>query len=179
MAAHALDELRGRPLQTSIPSAALVAAAGVGLLGALALGVAGVVEVGWSLLPFLVVGPVLVLGYNLELFSGALHSDVMFAAGWGAFPVLTSAVAQSGDLGLAPIAGAAGAFALSWAQRRLSTPARALRRRVVRVQGTATTSSGEVPIDRAALLAPLEKALGAMSWAIVLITTAMVIARAN
>jgi hypothetical protein len=179
VAAHALDELRGRPLQTSIPSAALVAAAAIGLLGALALGVAGVVEVGWALVPFLVVGPVLVLGYNLELFSGALHSDVMFAAGWGAFPVLTSAVAQSGDLGLAPIAGAAGAFALSWAQRRLSTPARALRRRVVRVQGTATTPSGEVPIDRAALLAPLEQALGAMSWAIVLITTAMVIARAN
>ncbi len=179
VAAHALDELRGRPLQTSIPSAALVAAAGVGLLGALALGVVGVVVLGWQLLPFLVVGPVLVVGYNLELFSGALHSDVMFAAGWGAFPVLTSAVAQSGDLGLAPIAGAAGAFALSWAQRRLSTPARALRRRVVRVQGTVTTSSGEVPIDRAALLAPLEQALGAMSWAIVLITTAMVIARAN
>jgi hypothetical protein len=179
VAAHALDELNGRPLQTTIPSAALIAAATVGLAGALALGVAGVVQVGWQLVPFLVVGPLLVLGYNLELCSGALHSDAVFAIAWGAFPVLTAAVAQSGDLGLAPIAGAVGAFAFSLAQRRLSTPARALRRRVVSVQGTATTSSGDVPIDRAALLAPLEQALRAMSWAIVLMTTAMVIARAN
>ena len=40
--AHALDELRGRPLRTRIPSAVLVAVVIVGLAGALALGVAGV-----------------------------------------------------------------------------------------------------------------------------------------
>ena len=35
LAAHALDELRGRPLRTAIPSATLVAVVAVGLLGAL------------------------------------------------------------------------------------------------------------------------------------------------
>jgi hypothetical protein len=179
IAAHALDELQGRPLGTAIPAPVLVAAAVLALAGALALGVIGVVHVGWPLVPFLVAGPVLVLGYNLELFSGALHSDVVFAAGWGSFPVLTAAVAQTGDLGLAPIAGAVAAFALSLAQRRLSTPARALRRRVLSVHGTATTASGQLPLDRAVLLAPLEQALQAMSWAIVLIATAMVIARTS
>ena len=33
LAAHALDELRGRPLRTAIPSAALVAVVTAGLLG--------------------------------------------------------------------------------------------------------------------------------------------------
>src|SRR5947208_13847296 len=47
LAAHALDELHDRPLRTAIPNGALVAAAVAGLGGALALGVAGVMQLGW------------------------------------------------------------------------------------------------------------------------------------
>src|SRR5579884_3838473 len=47
LAAHALDELQGRPLRTSIPDHVLVAVTLVALVGAVALGVAGVVRVGW------------------------------------------------------------------------------------------------------------------------------------
>ena len=46
LSAHALDELHGRPLRTRIPSAALVAVTVMGLLVAVALGVAGVGRVG-------------------------------------------------------------------------------------------------------------------------------------
>src|SRR6202045_5179210 len=53
ISAHALDELRGRPLQTEIPSAVLWTAAVVGLAGAVALGIAGVTIVGPALLPFI------------------------------------------------------------------------------------------------------------------------------
>ena len=88
LAAHALDELRGRPLRTAIPSAALVAVVVVGLLGALVLGVFGVIRVGWTLIPYMVAGPVLVIAYNAELFGGLMHTDFGFAAAWGAFPVL-------------------------------------------------------------------------------------------
>src|SRR6202043_3840328 len=70
LAAHALDELKGRPLRTSIPSPALVAVAIVGLVIAVGLGAAGVAKVGWVLLPFIVVGPLLVVAYNAELFGG-------------------------------------------------------------------------------------------------------------
>ena len=122
LAAHALDELRGRPLRTAIPSAALVAVVVAGLLGALVLGVFGVIRVGWPLIPFMVAGPVLVIAYNAELFGGLMHTDFGFAAGWGAFPVLTAYVAQTGTLALAPVLAAAGAFALSAAQRRLQHP---------------------------------------------------------
>ena len=126
LAAHALDELHGRPLRTRIPSVALVVVAGVGLAGSIALGVVGIAQVGWALVPFLVVGPILVVAYNFELFGGVIHNDVGFAASWGAFPVLTAYVAQTGRLAVAPLIAAVGAAALSAAQRALSTPARLL-----------------------------------------------------
>jgi len=102
LAAHALDELRGRPLRTRIPAPVLVAVVAVGLAGALGLGVAGVSRVGWTLIPFMVAGPVLVIAYNAELFGGGMHTDFGFAAAWGAFPVLTAYVAQAGTLAVAP-----------------------------------------------------------------------------
>ena len=178
LAAHALDELRGRPLRTRIPSPVLVAVVTVGLAGALALGVAGVYQVGWTLIPFMVAGPVLVIAYNAELFGGAMHTDFGFAAAWGAFPVLTAYVAQAGTLALAPVLAAAGAFALSAAQRQLSTPARNIRRRAVRVEGSIALGDGRiVPITADGLLRPLEQALRAASWGIVLLAAALAVAR--
>jgi hypothetical protein len=178
LAAHALDELRGRPLRTRIPSPVLVAVAVVGLAGALALGVVGVTMVGWILIPFMVAGPILVIGYNAELFGGLLHTDFGFAAGWGAFPVLTGYVAQAGTLALAPVIASVGAFALSTAQRRLSTPARNVRRRALRVEGRITFGDGRtVPISAETLIGPLEGALRATSWAIILLAAAMAVAR--
>lgn len=178
VAAHALDERNGRPLRTGIPGPALVGVAAVALAGALALGVAGVAQVGWPLVPFLVVGPLLVVGYNLELFGGIIHNDAGFAASWGAFPVLVAYVAQTGRLAAAPVLAAAGAFALSAAQRALSTPARLLRRRTAEVEGQLVMADGTtVPLDRAALLAPLERALRATSWSIVLVAAALAVAR--
>lgn len=178
MAAHAIDELHGRPLRTRIPSTALVVVAGVGLAGSIALGVVGIAQVGWALVPFLVVGPILVVAYNFELFGGVIHNDVGFAASWGAFPVLTAYVAQTGRLAVAPLIAAIGAAALSAAQRALSTPARLLRRRSAQVVGTITlTDGGTIPVDRPVLLAPLEQALGAMSWAVILLAAALAIDR--
>ena len=178
LAAHALDELRDRPLRTAIPAAELIAVVAAGLLGALALGVFGVIRVGWPLIPFMVAGPVLVIAYNAELFGGLIHTDFGFAAAWGAFPVLTAYIAQTGTLALAPVLAAGGAFALSAAQRWLSTPARNIRRRAVRVEGSITFGDGRtVPITADALLQPLERALRAASWAIMLLAAAMAVAR--
>ena len=178
LAAHALDELHGRPLRTRIPSVALVVVAGVGLAGSIALGVVGIARVGWALVPFLVVGPILVVAYNFEMFGGVIHNDVGFAASWGAFPVLPAYVAQTGRLAVAPLIAAVGAAALSAAQRALSTPARLLRRQAADVVGAITLiDGGTIPVDRAALLAPLEQALRAMSWAVVLLAAALAIDR--
>lgn len=178
VAAHALDELHGRPLRTAIPGRVLVAAAGLALAGAVALGAAGVARVGLVLVPFMVLGPVLVVAYNAELFGGIVHSDAGFAAAWGAFPVLTAYAAQAGTLALAPVLGAAAALLVSWAQRTLSTPARLLRRQARAVAGTVSLADGtDVPIDRDVLLAPLEGALHALSWAVVALAAAVAVAR--
>ena len=176
--AHSLDELHGHPLGTRIPDRVLVGASIAGVTAAVALGVAGLGRVGPILVPFIVVGPFLVVAYNLELFGGRLHTDVGFALSWGAFPVVTAYVAQAAQVSGAALLGAAAAFALSYAQRSLSTPARLLRRRVQRAEGTLTLNDGELrPINAETLLQPLERALRALSWTVVLLAGAMVSAR--
>src|ERR1700722_4585545 len=154
LAAHSLDELNGRPLGTHIPAWALVAVTVVSLAAAVALGIAGVSRVGWALIPFLVLGPLLVVAYNFELFGGAIHNDAGFALAWGSFPVLVAYVAQTNRLAVSPVIAAAAAFALSAAQRQLSTRARLIRRRSTAVKGHITLAGGEVmPIDERKLLA--------------------------
>ena len=178
LAAHSLDELNGRPLGTHIPRGALAAVTVIGLAAAVALGIAGVSRVGWALVPLLVLGPILVIAYNLELFGGLIHNDAGFAIAWGSFPVLVAYVAQTGRLAISPIVAAAAAFALSAAQRQLSTPARLIRRRTNAVEGQIILATGDVvPIDHRMLLAPLERALHAMSWAVVLLAASLAVAR--
>ena len=178
IAAHALDELNGHPLATRLSDRTLKVAAVVGVAAAVGIGVVGLEEIGWWLIPFLVIGPVLVVGYNAELFGGRLHTDVGFAAAWGAFPVLTGYFAQAETIGVVAALAAVAAFGLSFAQRTLSTPARRLRRRTERVEGSMTLRDGSVvTIDSASLRAPLERALLTMSWSIAALAAAMIVAR--
>ena len=86
VAAHALDELNGRPLRTRIGDRTLVALAVVSLAGALAIGVGAAIAWGYGLLAFVAVGAFLVPAYNLELFGGRFHTDWWFAIAWGASP---------------------------------------------------------------------------------------------
>ncbi|HET7419330.1 MAG TPA: hypothetical protein VFL27_03015 [Candidatus Dormibacteraeota bacterium] len=178
ISAHALDELHGRPLRTDLPAAVLWAASIAGLAGAVGLGFFGVAVVGPGLLPFIAAGVLFVFAYNLELLGGRLHGDFWFALSWGAFPALTAYYAQAGRLSLGAVLVAGAAYALSYGQRALSTPARLVRRRAHSVSGTMTMSDGShVDIDERTLLNPLEVALGAFSWGAVLLGVGMVTAR--
>lgn len=175
VAAHALDELHGRPLRTTIPTGWLVGLGAGGLVIACGLGFIGVAIVGPGLLAFIAIGPLLVLGYNLELFGGWIHTDLGFAAAWGAFPVLVGYFVQAERLDLTAVLAATAALGFSLAQRSLSTPARALRRRVSRLDGSVTMHDGSVhDLTVPALLKPLERALRAMSWATVVFALALV-----
>lgn len=176
--AHALDELQGRPLRTRIPSSHLAIVATLALCGAVALGIVGLNRVGPGLIAFIVVGVVLTCGYNLELFGGRLHNDVTFAAAWGAFPVLTAFYAQTRTLNAPAILAAIACYLLSNAQRALSTPARDLRRRIASVDGVIVYSDGRhEPLNTTDLLAPLERALKALSWGIVALAASLVLFR--
>lgn len=176
-AAHALDELHGRPLGTRISRGALIALAAAGLAGAVALGIDGMAEVSPWLGVFIVVGASLVLAYNLELFGGVVHSDLWFALAWGALPVLTAYFAQTARLNLVAVVAAAACALLSAAQRALSTPVRRLRRRVAEVHGEIVASDGAVtPIDAETLKSAPEAALRILSLAVPLLALAMLVA---
>jgi hypothetical protein len=166
--AHALDELAGRPLQTLIPSRVLAALAVVSIAAACAIGCAIAVEQTLWLLVFVAAGGFIVVAYNLELFGGAFHGDLWFAAAWGAFPVLTAYFAAAHTIRGAAVAGAAYAFALSWAQRTLSTPVRAVRRR----------HPSEVTEAERAIAPMAERALEVLAAASVLAAAALLLARA-
>ncbi len=178
VAAHGLDELRGRPLGTTIPGQLLAGVSLAALAGAVALGIVGIGRVGFGLLGFIGVGAILVVAYNLELWDGRLHNDATFALAWGAFPVLTAYYAQAGTLRVAPLFGALFAYGLSAAQRILSTEARDLRRRTVSVTGERTRPDGSrSDLTRERLLAPLERALVALSWSTCALGVALVLSR--
>ncbi|HLX31989.1 MAG TPA: hypothetical protein VKR79_04390 [Gaiellaceae bacterium] len=176
--AHALDELRGRPLQTRIPERTLLVLAIVSIAAASAIGITVAVSRTLWLLVFVAAGAFIVVAYNLELFGGKLHGGLWFPAAWGAFPVLTAYFASARTLHAEAFAAAAYAFATSWAQRRLSTPVRLVRRRVVAVEGAMELDDGSrVPLDRDALAGPAEASLKALAAGVVLIAVALLLAR--
>ena len=128
--AHALDELKGRPLQTQIPAQVLVALAVASIAGASAIGLVVAFDTTLWLIAFVAFGAIVVVAYNLELLGGAIHTSVMFAFAWGAFPVLTAYFASAHRLRGDALAAAVFAFLTSYAQRVLSTPVRFARRNI-------------------------------------------------
>jgi hypothetical protein len=164
VAAHALDELHGRPLRTRIPSQILVGLAVATLAAACAIGVVVAVQRTLWLLVFIAVGAFIAVAYNLELFGGAFHGDFWFAASWGAFPVVTAYFAAAEDVRPAAVAAAAFALVTSLAQRTLSTSVRAARR----------SSAGDPAAVR-----PAEVALKLLAAAMPLLAAALLLARSG
>jgi hypothetical protein len=176
--AHAFDELHDRPLGTRVSKRSLAIGGGAALLGATAIGVAGVLTVSLTLLPLVVLGSAICLAYNLELFGGRFHSDIWFALAWGAFPALTGYWVNALSFSAAGALVAVGCFALSVAQRRLSTPARRLRRATTSLTGEQRLADGSsVELTTAGLLAPLDGALAGLSVGITVLACGLLLAR--
>jgi hypothetical protein len=172
--AHAFDELRGRPLRTLIPSSVLVALGTAALLVAVVLGLVAATMLGPAFLLFVAAGAAIVVLYAFE--APLVHSDVGFAAGWGAFPVVTAAYATGGHPVPTALA-ALGAALLSLAQRRLSTRARSIRRRAVGVTGEIAYADGSrEAIDAAALISAPEGALSILWLALFAAALAVLLA---
>jgi hypothetical protein len=161
VAAHALDELNGRPLQTRIPSAGLVTLAAVSLAGACTIGVGAAVAWGYGLLAFVAIGAVVVPAYNLEWFGGAVHNAWGLALSWAGLPILTAYYAEAGTLRVQAFLAAGFGTAMILVQRALSTPVRHARR-------TLGTTAG---------VEPMEYALRVLPWANILLGAALVTTR--
>ncbi len=168
LGAHALDELNGRPLRTHIPSSVLVALAAVSIAAACVIGLVVAARSTWWLSAFVAFGAIVVVAYNLELAGGLLHSDVWFAAAWGAFPALTAYFASAQRLRGEAVLAAAFAFLTSLAQRRLSTPAREARR------GDVAPAAGREEVAR-----PVEVTLKLLAAAMPVLAGSLLLARAG
>jgi hypothetical protein len=126
--AHALDEMKSRPLQTRIPDRMLVFLAAWSIAGACVIGVHVAIGTTWWLLAFIVFGAAIVVAYNLELVGGLVHTPFWFAFAWGAFPALTAYFASARTIRAEAVLVAAFAFVTSMAQQRLSVDVRHARR---------------------------------------------------
>ena len=178
--AHALDELHGRPLRTLIPgrgpgrghawwrSSARWPSGWSGSSGS-----------GSVLVPFIVVGPLLVVAYNPELFGGVVHTDAGFAAGVGRVPRAHRLRGPGRHARPGRPCSARPAPSPCRGPSAASAPRPgccAVRAR--HVEGSLTLADGPgAPPRRAVLLAPLERALRALAWTVVLLAAAMVTAR--
>ncbi len=178
VAAHALDELHGHPLKTQIPDRVLRGLAAFGLAAAAVVGAHGALTATPWIWPLIALGGFLVVAYNLELFDGRFHSDLWFAVAWGAFPVVTAYVAQTGTLAVEAVLAAAACTAISAAQRALSTPVRELRRHAGGVTGTITFDDGSTrAIDAGALRSAPESALRLLCVAMPLLGATLIVLR--
>jgi hypothetical protein len=176
--AHALDELRGRPLQTLIPGRVLAALAAASLASAGAIGLVAAVR--WTpwLLAFVAFGLFIVPAYNLELAGGRFHNGAWFALAWGAFPLLTGYFAAVETLRAEAVLAAAFAALLSYVQRVLSTPVRTVRRRVRAVSGEVEYAGGtREPVTERMLMGAPETALRILSAAALTLAAAVLAMR--
>ncbi len=178
ISAHALDEMHGHPLGTRFDDRVLAAVSAVALAGAVAIGIYGAATVSLVLVPLIAIGGLLVVAYSLELFGGRFHTELWFALAGGAFPALTGYLVNDQRLTVRALLITAGCGAMCVGQRRLSAPARELRRRTRSLTGVQELSDGTTrELSVAGLLAPLEHALLAWTAALVLTASAVVAAR--
>lgn len=168
--AHALDEVKSRPLGTRISDRALWSIGIGAMVASMAIAVVGAIVVSPWVLLWAIAGIFLAVGYALEW--PFLHTDLGFGLAWGAFPLLVGYWAQTGAITAAVIVMAAMACLLSLAQRSLSTPARFVRRST---DESITVFDGDRSWDRGQLLQTWEKPLRLLTWTTVALAVGLLL----
>lgn len=176
VAAHALDELKGRPLRTSLSDRVLWGLGATGLAAALVVAAVGASVISQWVWLWAVIGSLLATGYALER-PGWLHTTTGFALAWGGFPVLVGFWAQTEMVSVGAVLLAVGASLVTAAQRVLSTPARYVRRRVDRAELHLEQTDAVEVWDEARVLATWERPLRLLAWSMVALAAGLVLAR--
>ncbi|HSO49122.1 MAG TPA: hypothetical protein VLS86_01130 [Acidimicrobiia bacterium] len=167
--AHALDEVKSRPLSTGLTDRVLWLIGIGAMVVATGIAVVGSFQVSPWVMAWGVVGVFLAVGYALEW--PVIHTDLGFGLAWGAFPVVVGYWAQTQAISVSVVVAAAAATLLSLAQRALSTPARFVRRRT---RESVVEFDGEVRWDRAELLQTWERPLRLLAWAMVALALGLI-----
>jgi hypothetical protein len=176
LGAHCLDELKGRPLGTGLSDQMLLALALVGFAGGLLVAGVGALLLSPMVWVWSAVGTVLAVGYALER-PRWLHTTPGFSLAWGGFPVLVGYWAQALTLSLGAVGLALAATLLSAAQRTLSTPARYVRRKLLRAELHATGEMATEVWEEDRVLATWELPLRLLAWAMVALAVGLTLSR--
>jgi hypothetical protein len=172
VAAHAIDEINGRPLHTALSDRSLTLLAVGGLIGSLVIAAVGAVRLSPWVLAWAGIGVLLAAGYGLEK-PAALHTSLGFALAWGGFPVLVGFWAQTETITIGAIVVAGAATLISMVQRALSTPARYVRRHTDKAEMTLVRGESEDRWDEEKILATWERPLRLLAWFMVALALGM------
>lgn len=129
--AHALDAIGSKgikPWGNVFSTAQLWALATASLVLAYALGGYYIVRYTPLLGVIAILEGFFVLAYNLEWFTGRLHTDAWFAISWGSLPVLAGYVLQTNHLSVAVVMVAVAMGLLSLVEIKASRPYKTLKR---------------------------------------------------
>lgn len=166
--AHALDEVKSRPLRTGFSDRSLWVMGIVALAATLVIAAFGAAEVTPWVYAWAAAGVLLAVGYALEW--PVIHTDIGFAVAWGAFPVVVGYWAQTREVSLPVVVVAGSAVLLSLAQRALSTPARYVRRSTTE---SVVSFDGDRTWLREELLTTWEKPLRLLTWTTVVVAVGL------
>ena len=95
LSSYSFDELKGRPLRTTIPQRELEILGLTGVLVSLRGGLYLALTVSPIILAWIPPTAFVVLAYNNELFHGRFHTNSVFSLGWGGLPTLGSYFLQT------------------------------------------------------------------------------------
>ncbi len=115
LSSYSFDELKGRPLRTTIPEGQLRTLGSIGMGVSLLGGGYLASTVSLLLLAWIPPTAFTVLAYNLELFKGRFHNSTVFALGWGGLPTIGSYFLQTLSLSVSVLLAALATMAFSWA----------------------------------------------------------------
>ncbi len=115
LASYSFDELKGRPLRTTIPEGQLKTLGWSGLAASVLTGVYLAATINVALLAWIPPSAFIILAYNKELFRGRFHNGSMFALGWGGIPVLGTYFLQTLTITLSALFVAAATIVFSMA----------------------------------------------------------------
>jgi hypothetical protein len=127
--AHSLDAMApNKPWGDFLSRKQLAVLAAGALAPALAIGLYYAVTFAPLLIPVGIAELFFLLAYNLELFGGAFHNNVWFAASWGFLPVLAGYIVQSDALSVSSFAAGLFGFFTAYVEINASRPYKVLKR---------------------------------------------------
>ena len=170
LASYFFDELKGRPMHTTINETQLRILGWTGLAIALSTGIYLALTIDMKVLAWIPPSVFLILTYNMELFRGRFHNGVVFSIAWGGIPALGSYFLQTLTLSASALLVATATIVFSLAIWKLNHE---FRPELNTIRETAAKLDGEIVAARRSFLLRIWNITKILCYAITLFTIAL------